>query len=77
MKINRTFTMDLSTIELLKGKSNKSKIVNLAVRRYMNHEDEFLPADISTRRLLAILHSREDIDAGLKGLILHHLHLTK
>lgn len=77
MKINRTFTMDLSTIQMLKGKSNKSQIVNLAVRRYMNHEDEFLPSDISTRRLLAILHAREDIDAGLKGLILHHLHLTE
>jgi hypothetical protein len=69
--------MDLSTIQMLKGKSNKSQIVNLAVRRYMNHEDEFLPSDISTRRLLAILHAREDIDAGLKGLILHHLHLTE
>jgi len=77
MKINRTFTMDLSTIQMLQGKSNKSQIVNLAVRRYMNHEDEFLPGDISTRQLLAILHAREDIDAGLKGLILHHLHLTK
>ena len=77
MKINRTFTMDLSTIQMLQGKSNKSQIVNLAVRRYMNHEDEFLPSDISTRRLLAILHAREDIDAGLKGLILHHLHLTE
>lgn len=77
MKINRTFTMDLSTIQMLKGKSNKSQIVNLAVRRYLDHEDEFLPADIPTRRLLAILHSRKDIDAGLKGLILHHLHLTK
>ena len=77
MKINRTFTMDLSTIQMLKGKSNKSQIVNLAVRRYMNNENEFLPADIPTRRLLAILHAREDIDAGLKGLILHHLHLTE
>jgi hypothetical protein len=57
MKINRTFTMDLSTIQMLQGKSNKSQIVNLAVRRYMNHEDEFLPGDISTRQLLAILHT--------------------
>ena len=72
MKINRTFTMDLSTIEMLKGKSNKSKIVNLAVRRYMNHEDEFLPADIPTRQLMAILHARDDCSELLK-LQLHHL----
>jgi hypothetical protein len=77
MKINRTFTMDLSTLELLARKKNKSLIVNLAVRQYMNHQDEFDVRDIPTRQLLAILIQRTDVDAGLKGLILHHLHLTK
>ena len=69
MKINRTFTMDLSTIEMLKGKSNKSKIVNLAVRRYLNHEDEFLPADIRSKQLLAILSQRTDISPILLNAI--------
>jgi hypothetical protein len=77
MKINRTFTMDLSTLELLARKKNKSLIVNLAVRQYMNHEDKFDVRDIPTRQLLAILIQRTDVDAGLKGLISHHLHLSK
>ena len=77
MKINRTFTMDLSTLELLARKKNKSLIVNLAVRQYMNHEDKFDVRDIPTRQLLAILSTREGLDEGLRGLIKHNLHLTK
>ena len=61
MKINRTFTMDLSTIELLKGKMNKSLIVNLAVRRYLHDQDSYSPSDMKSKQLLAILSQRTDM----------------
>jgi len=61
MKVNRTYTMELRTLELLARKKNKSLIVNLAVRQYMNHESEFSPADIKTKKLLAILSQRTDM----------------
>lgn len=75
MKVNRTYTMDVKTLELLARKKNKSLIVNLAVRHYLNHEGNFNPADLETRRLLAILHGRSDIPEHLKLLI--ELHLTQ
>jgi hypothetical protein len=61
MKVNRTYTMELRTLELLARKKNKSLIVNLAVRQYMNHESEFQAGDLPTRQLLAILSQRTDM----------------
>lgn len=75
MKVNRCYTMELRTLELLAQKKNKSSIVNLAVRHYFNHEDQFNPANIETRQLLAILHSRDDVPEHIKLLI--NSHLTK
>jgi len=73
MKVNRTFTMDLSTLELLARKKNKSLIVNLAVRQYLNHEDSFQLANVETKKLLLVLNQRNDIPKHLKLLINSHL----
>lgn len=73
MKVNRTYTMDLRTLELLSRKKNKSLIVNLAVRQYMNHEDSFQLANVETKKLLLVLNQREDIPKHLKLLINSHL----
>jgi hypothetical protein len=75
MKVNRTYTMELRTLELLARKKNKSLIVNLAVRHYMNHEESFQLYDVPTRNLLASLLTRKDTPEHLKVLI--ELHLTK
>ena len=75
MKVNRTYTMELRTLELLARKKNKSLIVNTSIRHYFNHEDQFNPADLPTRQLLAIIHNREDVPEHLKLLI--NLHLTQ
>jgi hypothetical protein len=61
MKVNRTYTMELRTLELLTHKKNKSLIVNLAVRRYLNHEDEFLLEDVISKKLLLVLSQRTDM----------------
>ncbi len=75
MKVNRTYTMDLRTLELLARKKNKSLIVNLAVRQYMKDELEFSLGDIPTRNVLAALTSRDDVPEHI--LLLIQLHLTK
>jgi hypothetical protein len=78
MKINRTFTMDLSSIELLAKKPNKSLIVNLAVKHYFNNIDEFeVMENITTRRLMTNLKNRSDIDETLKIILTNLLHLTE
>ena len=73
MKVNRTYTMELRTLELLARKKNKSLIVNLAVRQYMNHEDSFQLANVETKKLLLVLNQRDDIPKHLKLLIDSHL----
>lgn len=73
MKVNRTYTMELRTLELLARKKNKSLIVNLAVRQYMNHEDAFQLSNVETKKLLLVLNQRDDIPKHLKLLINSHL----
>ena len=73
MKVNRTYTMELRTLELLARKKNKSLIVNLAVRQYMNHEDSFQLGNVETKKLLLVLNQRDDIPKHLKLLINSHL----
>lgn len=73
MKVNRTYTMELRTLELLARKKNKSLIVNLAVRQYMKEELEFSLGDIPTRNVLAALTSREDVPEHILLLIKSHL----
>lgn len=73
MKVNRTYTMELRTLEQLARKKNKSLIVNLAVRRYLAEEENYSPADIPSRQLLAILRQRDDISRHLVILIEHEL----
>ena len=77
MKIARTFTIDYNLAVELQKKPNQSRIVEISIRRYLAADEDYDVSEISTRRLLAVLHGRKDVDDGLKGLILHHLHLTK
>jgi len=77
MKINRTYTMDLSNFQLLAQKKNKSLIVNLAVRQYFNGIDELETlANIETRILMINLKNRTDIDDTLKIILSNLLYPT-
>lgn len=77
MKINRTYTMDLSSLELLAQKKNKSLIVNLAVRQYFNGIDELETlANTETRILMINLKNRTDIDDTLKIILSNLLYPT-
>jgi len=66
MKVNRTYTMELKTLELLARKRNKSLIVNIAVKKYFNQEDDFSLENISSSLLKANLYGREDTPEILK-----------
>jgi len=73
MKVNRCYTMELKTLELLARKKNKSLIVNLAVRQYMKDELQFSLADIPTKNLLVALVNRDDVPEHIQLLIQSHL----
>ena len=66
MKVNRTYTMELGTLELLARKRNKSLIVNTAVKKYFNQEEVFDLENISSSLLRANLYGREDTPEILK-----------
>lgn len=66
MKVNRTYTMELKTLELLARKKNKSLIVNLAVKNYFNENDNFNLEDISSNLLRQHLWGRKDSPEILK-----------
>ena len=66
MKVNRTYTMELKTLELLARKRNKSLIVNTAVKKYFNQEEVFSLENISSSLLRANLYGREDTPEILK-----------
>jgi|TARA_R100000482_G_scaffold123308_2_gene72975 hypothetical protein len=75
MKVNRTYTMELKTLELLARKKNKSKIINIAVKKYFTENEEFDISDLTTHRIFRDLIYREDVPEHLKLLI--KLHLTQ
>ena len=78
MKVNRTYTMDLSSLELLAQKKNKSRIVNLAIKQYFGGIDEYdVLANTETRILMINLKNRKEIDDTLKIILTNLLHLTK
>lgn len=72
MKIARTFTIDYHLYQELRRKPNQSRIVERAVRRYLNGDEDFSVSEIPTRQLMAALLAREDIPEHLR-LQLHHV----
>ena len=75
MKVSRLYTLDVNTVELLKRKKNKSKIVNRAIKMYLQEDDYFSLEDIPTRKILAALTARDDVPEHI--LLLIKSHLTK
>ena len=75
MHINRTFSLKLSTVEDLNEKVRpklRSKFVERAIRDRLNPQ-EIDTTVLGTRRLLAILHAREEVSDFLKRAILLEL----
>jgi len=73
MKVNRTYSIDVSLVSALRSKRNQSATVCKALRLYLAGEDEFSAADLPTRRLMAALSARSDISEQLKAVIIAEL----
>jgi len=73
MKVNRTYSIDVSLVTQLRAKRNQSDTVCRALRLYLAGEDEYSVSQVPTRRLLAAVHARQDISEQLKAVILAEL----
>lgn len=73
MKVNRTYSIDASLVQQLRSKRNQSDTVCRALRLYLAGEDEFDVTQLSTRRLMAVIHGRDDVTEQLKAVILAEL----
>jgi len=73
MKVNRTYSIDVSLVQALRSKRNQSATVCRALRLYLAGEDEFSVGQVPTRNLLAALSSRHDLSEQLKAVIIAEL----
>lgn len=70
MKINRTFSIDLSLYTQLTKTTNQSKTVCTALRCYFDKDAGNLTIlDASTKQLVAALSQRDDCDPLVKRLL--------
>ena len=73
MRINRTFSLPIPLVIKLKSSKNQSRIVEKAVRKYLDEKDEFSVSDVPTRNLLSALSNRKDIDDVLRAAVIAQL----
>ena len=69
MKINRTFSIDYQIAKELKQKRNQSAIVEAAVKRYLEADEDFSINEVSSQRLMSVLYYRSDTPAVLKAVL--------
>lgn len=69
MKINRTFSIDYQIAKELKQKRNQSAIVEAAVKRYLEADEDFSINEVSSLRLMSVLYYRSDTPAVLKAVL--------
>ena len=69
MKINRTFSIPVSTAMKLKTVRNQSAIVGRAIEKYLRDQEDFSLGDAPLREVMAALQARKDCPDGIKALI--------
>ena len=74
MRINRTFSIPIELVQELKKKHNQSETVTRALRKYLDsdHNSDTI-SQATTHQLMAVLTNRNDVDEGLKALLLQVL----
>ena len=76
MKINRTFSIDYKLARRLKDeKHNQSAIVEAAVQRYLDADEDFSIGEVSTQRIMSVLYYRNDTPKVLKAVLKVILHI--
>jgi lipid A disaccharide synthetase len=73
MRINRTFSIPVELVHELRKKHNQSETVTRALRKYLDNQGESSVEHASTYQLMAVLTNRNDVDEGLKALLLQIL----
>ena len=73
MKVNRTYSIDVSLVSALRSKRNQSATVCKALRLYLAGEDEFSVSEVPTRNLLAALSNRHGVSEQLRAVIIAEL----
>lgn len=73
MKVNRTYSIDVSLVHELRSKRNQSDTVCRALRLYLAGDEYSSVAEADSRRLMAALHARNDISEQLKAVLLAEL----
>jgi len=71
MRVNRTYSIDFQTISELNNTisaKHRSKFVDKAIKHRLNG-CEFSQSDMDTKRLMALLHAREEISEQLALLL--------
>jgi len=56
-----------------KTKGTRSRVIERALRAYLDDMEAFDITDIPTRNLMAVLHAREDTSPQLKSILLAEL----
>ena len=69
MKVNRTYSMDISLVHQLRSKRNQSAIVCRALKMFLAGEGEFSVGQVPSRELLSSLQGRSDISEQLNAVI--------
>ena len=69
MKINRTFSIPVSTAMKLKTVRNQSALVGRAIEKYLNDQEDYSPSDLPTRQIMLVLRLREDCPESIRVLI--------
>ena len=69
MKINRTFSIPVSTAMKLKTVRNQSALVGRAIEKYLADREDFSIADLPIRQVMASLSARKDCPDGLNALL--------
>jgi len=69
MKINRTFSIPVSTAMKLKTVRNQSALVGRAIEKYLADREDFSISDVPLRQAMRALQVRDDCPEGIKALI--------
>ena len=56
-----------------KTKGTRSRVIERALRAYLDDREAFNISDWDTRNLMAVLHAREDVSPQLKSILLAEL----
>ncbi len=68
--ISANIPIDLAIRLKDKTKGTRSRVIERALRAYLDEKEAYDIGDIDSRTLLAVLHGRDDVSPTMKAMIL-------